>query len=117
MLKNTTITEQKMSSFTTYDELVKYSQSNPAKLIVIDFKATWCGPCKAIKPFFNYLKDNYPNVEFHEFDIEDESTMSITENFEIAKVPTFIYFKNGNVCHSTIGTNKENIENAINDNI
>jgi thioredoxin 1 len=103
--------------FSTYDELVSYSQTNSNKLIVMDFKAPWCGPCKAIKPFFDYLQENYPNVDFLEIDIEDEETMSITENFEIAKVPTFIYFKNGSVCHSIIGTNKENIETAINDNI
>lgn len=103
--------------FSNYDELVSYSQTNSDKLIVMDFKAPWCGPCKAIKPFFDYLQENYPNVDFLEIDIEDEDTMSITENFEIAKVPTFIYFKNGSVCHSIIGTNKENIETAINDNI
>lgn len=105
------------TSCNSYNELMTYSQSNPTKLIVMDFKATWCGPCKAIKPFFEYLKENYPNVDFREIDIEDENTMSITENFDIAKVPTFIYFKNGAVCHSMIGTNKENIENAINDNL
>ena len=103
--------------FSTYDELVLYSQNNANKLIVMDFKAQWCGPCKAIKPFFDYLKENYPNVDFLEINIEDENTISITENFEIAKVPTFIYFKNGSICHSIIGTNKENIETAINDNI
>ena len=103
--------------FSTYDELVLYSRNNANKLIVMDFKAQWCVPCKAIKPFFDYLKENYPNVDFLEINIEDENTISITENFEIAKVPTFIYFKNGSICHSIIGTNKENIETAINDNI
>lgn len=101
----------------TYDELVSYSQTNSNKLIVIDFNASWCGPCKAIKPFFDYLKENYPNVDFLKINIEDENTTSITEIFEITKVPTFIYFKNGSMCHSIIGTNTENIETAINDNI
>lgn len=103
--------------FSTFDELNTYSLNNPNKLIVIDFKATWCSPCKAIKPFVEYLKENYPNVDFLEIDIEDEEKTTITEKFEIAKVPTFIYFKNGNMCQSIIGTNKNNIENTINDNI
>jgi len=103
--------------FSNYDDLASYSKNNPNKLIVMDFKAPWCGPCNAIKPFFDYLKENYPNVDFLEIDITDEDTMSITENFNIAKVPTFIYFKNESVCNSIIGTNKENIETAINDNI
>jgi thioredoxin 1 len=104
-------------SYNSYNELMTYSQTNPTKLIVIDFKASWCAPCKAIKPFFEYLKENYPNVDFLEIDIENENTSTITETFEIVKVPTFIYFKNGLLCHSIIGTNKENIENAINDNL
>jgi thioredoxin 1 len=101
--------------FTNYDELINYSTSNPNKLIVIDFKASWCGPCKALKPFLEYLCEEYPNVEFHEIDIEDDDLNSIVEKFDIAKVPTLIFIKNGTVCHSLIGTNKENIENAVNE--
>jgi thioredoxin 1 len=101
--------------FSNYDELISYSTSNPSKLIVMDFKAKWCGPCKALKPFLEYLISEYPNVIFQEIDIEDEDLLNITEKFDIAKVPTLIYMKNGVVCHSIIGTNKENIENAVNE--
>ncbi len=101
--------------FTTYDELITFSTNNPNKLIVLDFKASWCGPCKALKLFIEYLQNEYPTVIFEEIDIEDEDLSSITEKFSIAKVPTLIYIKNGVVCHTLIGTNKENIENAINE--
>lgn len=102
---------------TTYQDLITYSNANPAKLLVLKFEATWCAPCRAIKPFVDYLKTEYPNVDFHVYDIEDETTLNITEQFEIAKVPCFIYFKNGSVCDTIIGTNKENIENAINEHL
>lgn len=101
--------------FSTYDELITYSTTNSSTLIVLDFKATWCGPCKALKPFIEYLQKEYPNVIFQEIDIENEEHSNITEKFDIAKVPTLIYIKNGLVCHSLIGTNKENIENAVNE--
>lgn len=101
--------------FNSYDELITYSTANPDKLIVMDFKASWCGPCKALKPFIEYLQTEYPNVIFQEIDIENEDLLSITEKFDIAKVPSLIYMKNGVVCHSLIGTNKENIENAVNE--
>ncbi len=102
-------------SFNTFEELTEYSTKNPNKLIVLDFKATWCGPCKAIKPFVEYLSNNYKNVDFYEIDIEDDEKANITENFEISKVPTFIYFKNGSVCTQLIGTNKEKIEDNVNE--
>ena len=101
----------------TYSNLLLYSQVNPTKLIVLDFKASWCLPCKTIKPFYDYLKDNYPNVLFIEIDIDNEDTSTITDNFKILKLPTFIYFKNRTICHSFTGTDKEHIENSINDNI
>ena len=43
--------------------------------------------------------------------------MTITEHFEISKVPTFIYYKNATITNRLIGTNKENIENTLNDNL
>jgi thioredoxin 1 len=96
-------------------DLNDYSKLNPLKLIVIDFKASWCGPCKNIKPFIDYLKEHYTNVDFYEIDIEDEDTETITTTFEIKKVPTFIYYKNGSLCTSLIGTNKDTIEELINE--
>jgi thioredoxin 1 len=104
-----------MSELSTIDNLNTYSTSNPSKLLVIDFKASWCSPCKAIKPFIDYLKENYPNVDFYEIDIEDETKDTIINNFSIKKLPTFIYYKNGKVCETLIGTNKSKIEELINE--
>ena len=101
----------------TFINLNDYSKSNPTKLIVIDFKASWCGPCKTIQPYITYLKEQYENVDFYEIDIEDEETETITQNFEIKKVPTFIYYKNGNICNKLIGTDKTQIEDFINENL
>ena len=99
----------------TLEELNTYSKNNSSRLIVIDFKATWCGPCKTIKPYIEYLKENYKNVDFFEIDIEDEDTETITSNFDIKKVPTFVYYKNVEVCNSLIGINKGNIEELVNE--
>jgi thioredoxin 1 len=104
-----------MSELSTIDNLNIYSTSNPSKLLVIDFKASWCSPCKAIKPFVDYLKENYTNVDFYEIDIEDETKETIVNNFDIVKLPTFLYYKNGKVCETLIGTNKSKIEELINE--
>jgi thioredoxin 1 len=103
--------------FSSIDALNMYSTTNPNKLMIIKCGATWCGPCKAIQPFYIYLSDNYPNVNFYEVDIDDDTGSIISEKYDIAKVPTFLYIKNGIVCNQIIGTNKENIENSITDNL
>ena len=99
----------------TIEDLNNYSKTNSSKLIVIDFKASWCSPCKTIKPFVEYLKEHYTNVDFYEIDIEDEETETITKSFEIKKLPTFIYYKNGQVCSSLLGINKGTIEELVNE--
>lgn len=104
-------------NLSTINEFNIYSKSNPTKLIVLDFKATWCGPCKVIKPFITYLKEQYENVAFYEIDIEDDITETITTTFDIKKVPTFIYYKNGKICNRMIGTDKNLIEELINENL
>ena len=104
-----------MAELSTLEHLNTYSISNPSKLLVIDFKASWCAPCKAIKPFIDYLKENYPNVDFYEIDIEDEDKETIVNNFDIVKLPTFVYYKNGKVCETLIGTNKSKIEELVNE--
>jgi len=100
---------------TTLDELMNYSKSKSSTLLVIDFKAVWCGPCKAIKPFVTYLHESYPKVEFMEIDIEDESRETIVSKFNITKVPTFVFYKNGVVCDTMIGTNKDKLEELVNE--
>jgi thioredoxin 1 len=99
----------------TSDELITYSKSKSSTLIVIDFKATWCGPCKAIKPFITYLHENYPNVEFLEIDIEDDTRNTIVSTFKIKKVPTFVFYKDGELCNSLIGTDKAKLEEFVNE--
>jgi len=104
-----------MATFTRFEELDIYSKNNPEILIVLDFNAVWCSPCKAIKPFIEYLKENYPKVEFYEIDIEDETKLQLVSNFNIIKLPTFIYYKNGKTETTLTGTNKEKIEEMVNE--
>ncbi len=106
-----------LTSLSTYDELENYSKTNSSTLIILNFKASWCSPCKAIKSFFSYLKEQYINVNFYEVDIEDDDTETITTYFNIKKVPTFIYYKNGIIFNNLIGTDKNKIEELLNEHL
>ena len=107
----------------TWDDLLSSSKSNSNKLLVIKCGASWCAPCKEVMPFVNYLADNYPTIELFDLNIEDELRESLIMKLPIAKVPTFVFIKNGVILETIIysPSSRENdkgkIENCIVDNL
>jgi thioredoxin 1 len=60
--------------------------------VVIDFFATWCGPCKRIAPTFEKLATSLTSITFLKVDV-DESPQLVNE-FDISAMPTFVFLKN-----------------------
>nr|XP_060618491.1 thioredoxin-like [Anolis sagrei ordinatus] len=81
------------------------------KLVVIDFSATWCGPCKMIKPFYHSLCEKYPDVMFYEIDVDD--AQDVAAHCDVKCMPTFQFYKNKEKVHEFSGANKEKLEETI----
>ncbi|NXY47580.1 THIO protein, partial [Ceuthmochares aereus] len=81
------------------------------KLVVVDFSATWCGPCKMIKPFFHSLAEKYVNVVFIEIDVDD--AQDVATHCDVKCMPTFQFYKQGNKVQEFSGANKEKLEETI----
>uniref|UniRef100_K7FWV5 Thioredoxin n=1 Tax=Pelodiscus sinensis TaxID=13735 RepID=K7FWV5_PELSI len=81
------------------------------KLVVVDFSATWCGPCKMIKPFFHSLCEKYPDVVFLEVDVDD--AQDVASHCGVQCMPTFHFYKQGAKVHEFSGANKEKLEENI----
>ncbi|XP_044283816.1 thioredoxin-like [Varanus komodoensis] len=97
-----------VGSMIEFDTALKES---PSKLIVVDFSATWCGPCKMIKPFYHSLVEKYPDVIFIEVDVDD--AQDVAANCEVKCMPTFQFYKNGQKVAEFSGANKEKLEENI----
>lgn len=61
--------------------------------VVIDFFATWCGPCKKIAPVFEKLAEVYPSIAFLKVDVDESGDLA--ELYEVQAMPTFVFLKNG----------------------
>ena len=83
------------------------------KLVVMDFFATWCGPCKMLAPIFESLsKEMSDKVDFAKIDID--RSLEIAQEYKVVSVPTMIIFKNGKEVQRMVGfTPKEQIKSKI----
>ena len=62
-------------------------------VVVIDFFATWCGPCKMLAPIIDKIADDMPQVKFGKVDVDQ--AMDLAKRFGIRSIPTVIIFKDG----------------------
>jgi len=81
------------------------------KLVVVDFFATWCGPCKMIAPKIEEWSKSMDNVVFLKVDVDD--TDDVAQKYEISAMPTFKFFKNGEVVGEVMGANVDALKTAI----
>jgi ubiquitin C len=82
------------------------------KLVVVDFTATWCGPCQRIKPAFHHLADSTGDVVFLQVDVDANEETAAHCNIE--SMPTFHFYKNGKLVHQFSGADERSLTNAIN---
>lgn len=93
------------------EDLFDLLDQNKDTLVVIDYWADWCGPCKKFKPEFDKISRNYSTVLFCTINIDD--VPEVKEEFEISSIPTFDLIKNGQRVHRVAGAQRAELEQAI----
>jgi thioredoxin len=90
-------------------DLDKIFQSAGGNLVIIDFSATWCGPCRMIGPVFHAMADEaeYANVHFVKVDVDESPELS--EKYKVEAMPTFVFLKNQNEVDRLLGASKEQL--------
>ena len=82
------------------------------KVVVIDFWATWCGPCKMMAPLVEEVAKDYPDVKVCKVNVDEEPELS--NAFKIVSIPTIVVIKNCEIIDSVVGYRpKEDIEKII----
>ncbi len=82
-------------------------------IAVVDFFATWCGPCKMLAPVFQEVGNELEGkAKFYKIDIDE--SLDIARQFNVSTVPTIIIFKNGEAIERLVGfMPKENLAAKI----
>ena len=83
-----------------------------APLAMVDFWATWCGPCKILGPVVEKLAEEYDGKALVG-KVDTDSEVSLAQRFGISAIPTVIFFRNGAELQRSVGVVPEDALKAI----
>ena len=87
----------KIATNTRFDELLQSE-----KLVIVDFWATWCGPCRMLSPLLDEVEEEMADkIEVVKVNVDDADEIAM--RFRIMSIPTLLFFKNGEPVDRTVG--------------
>lgn len=94
----------------TTEEFRKIVKEN--RLVLVDFFATWCGPCKIIAPFIEQVAEEYQGeAKVLKIDIDEEQELA--EEFGIESIPTVMLFKDGAPLSVNVGAHQKDFYSEL----
>eukprot|EP01104_Vermistella_antarctica_P007836 TRINITY_DN1939_c0_g1_i2.p1 TRINITY_DN1939_c0_g1~~TRINITY_DN1939_c0_g1_i2.p1 ORF type:complete len:269 (+),score=69.32 TRINITY_DN1939_c0_g1_i2:129-935(+) len=96
-----------VTTIAVFDALVQQQQ----KLLVVDFTASWCGPCKTIEPVFNELATLNKHVIFARVDVDKGQEVALSKG--VSSTPTFHFYKGGQRLQAFSGANAQRLKDLV----
>ena len=97
---------------TVTEDNYKTEVENSDSLTVIDFWASWCGPCKMLSPIMESLSNEISDVKFCKVNVDEQHALAA--KFGIMSIPTLVFMLDGNVIDTLVGyRTKEEITQIV----
>lgn len=71
------------------------------EIVLLDFWASWCGPCKMIGPIIDQIADERTDIKVGKVNVDEEQELAV--QFKVMSIPTLIVFKDGKVVNQSLG--------------
>lgn len=91
-----------------FDKALKSAKD---KVVVVDFYADWCGPCKRIAPALEKMAEKHDNVRFYKVNVEENT--DISKRYKISAMPTILFFKSGEQVDKVVGADLSKITEKL----
>ena len=80
-----------------FEQEVLYSD----KGVLVDFWASWCGPCKMLAPVVAEIAEEHPEIKVGKVNVDDEGELA--QKYGIVSIPTVMFFKDGELKKTSVG--------------
>ena len=102
-----------MAEITITEKNFEQEVLNSSLPVLVDFWATWCGPCRMLAPVIEEIAEEYENeIKVGKINVDEERNLAI--QFGIESIPTVLLFKAGKIVAKSVGfRTKEQLENMF----
>ena len=93
----------KVATNTNFEELLQ-----DEKLVIVDFWATWCGPCRMLSPLLDEVEEEMADkITVVKVNVDDADEIAM--KYRIMNIPTLLFFKGGQLVDKTVGAMPKNV--------
>ncbi|KAG8810427.1 Cytoplasmic thioredoxin isoenzyme 2, partial [Serendipita sp. 401] len=93
---------------TEINSVEQFRQAITQEVSIIEYHASWSGPCKAISPTFTQLSDTYSKLKFYRLDVDE--CAQLTQDAGARMYPTFIVYSRGQKVHTISGASPDTLQ-------
>lgn len=90
-----------MAVITITKDNFKSEVLDSSKTVLLDFWASWCGPCRMVSPIVDEIAEENPGIKVGKINVDEQSELAM--QFSVMSIPTLIVFKGGKVADQLVG--------------